>query len=135
MTDEPRKMAPGILNSTPPANSRARQSILTHNTIIVSDQSSTMQDVDDINDIGLETTDERGAVSAENKIDDFIFQISHEASDTSRELQMITDAMLPNESLNFHERDGTFDWVMSGPYLDQFGVIEDRIIELMALGT
>ncbi|OAA68003.1 Zn(2)-C6 fungal-type DNA-binding domain protein [Niveomyces insectorum RCEF 264] len=136
LTDEPRKMAPGVLNSTPPANSRARQSILTHNTIIVSDRSSVMQDVDDIDDISLETADERGAVSAEDKIANFISRITNEAGDdTGRELQTITDALLAdNQSLGFQDRDGTFDWVMGGPYLDQFGLTEDRITEFLAQG-
>lgn len=125
-------MTPEALKGFKPGNSRARLSILTHNSIIVSDQGSTAQGADDIEDLGLDDAESRGPVSEEDNIARFISQVSHEASVTSNRLSMMMEPFVPSaESLNFYGLDGTFDWSARGTDMDKFGNIEDWISELL----
>jgi hypothetical protein len=128
-------MTSEALKGFKPANSRARLSILTHNSIIISDQGSTAQGEDDIGDLGLGDAESRGPVSAEENIAGFISQISREVRVTSSQLPMMMDPFVPSENLNFYELDRAFDWSTRGPGMDQFGDIEDWISELLHLGA
>ena len=128
-------MTPEALKGFKPANSRARLSILTHNSIIVSDQGSTAQAADDIGDLGLDDAESRGPVSAEENIAGFISQISREVRVTSSQLPMIMDPFVPAENLNFYELDSSFSWSAREPGMDQFGHIEDWISELLQQGA
>lgn len=127
-------MTPATLKGFKPANSRARLSILTHNSIIISDQGSTAQAADDIGDLDLGDASSRGPVSAEDEnIAGFISQISREVEPSSP-LPMMMDPFVPSLSLNFYEVDGVFNWPSREPDLDQFGHIEDWISELLQQG-
>ncbi|GAB1210770.1 hypothetical protein APSETT445_009568 [Aspergillus pseudonomiae] len=78
LAGEPKNMTPDALREFKPASLRARLSILTHNSIIISDQGSTAQGTDDIGDLGLENANSRESGPAEENLAGFISQISSE---------------------------------------------------------
>ncbi|OJJ32253.1 hypothetical protein ASPWEDRAFT_175548 [Aspergillus wentii DTO 134E9] len=131
LTDEPKNMTPDALREFKPASSRARLSILTHNSIIISDQGSTAQAADDIGDLGLENADSREPGPAEENIAGFIAQMSREIGATSSQLPITIHPFLPSETVGSCALDGSFNEPTIGPDMDQFGHIDDFILDLM----
>lgn len=131
LTDEPKGMTPEALRGFKPANSRARLSILTHNSIIVSDQGSTAQGTDDIGDLGLGGADPRGPVSAEEDIAGFISQMSCELGSASSQLPITIDPFITPEAVDSCIVDGTLSGSAIGLGMDQFGQIDDCILDLL----
>lgn len=122
---------PEALREFKPANSRVRLSILTHNSIIINDQGSTAQAADDIGDLGLEDADSRRPVSAEEDIAGFISQISCEVGGVGNQLPITINPFIPPETIGSCVLDGSFNVPMIGPGMDQFGHIEDCILDLL----
>jgi hypothetical protein len=124
-------MMPEALREFKPANSRARLSILTHNSIIISEQGSTAQAADDIGDLGLEGADSRGPVSAEENLAGFISQISGEIGAAGNQLPLPINPFILPDPIGSCVLDGSFNEPMIGPGMDQFGHIEDCILDLL----
>jgi hypothetical protein len=124
-------MAPEALREFKPANSRARLSILTHNSIIISEQGSTAQAADDIGDLGLEDAGFQGPVSAEANISGFISQISPEVGTTGTQLPIPMNPFILSDPIGSCVLDGSVVEPMIGLGMDQFGHIEDCILDLL----
>lgn len=122
---------PEALREFKPANSRARLSILTHNSIIISEQGSTARAADDIGDLGLEGADSRAPVSAEENIAGFISQLSHEVGAAGDQLPITINPFILPDPIGSCILDGSFNEPMIGPGMDQFGHIEDCILDLL----
>ncbi|OKP14844.1 hypothetical protein PENSUB_5908 [Penicillium subrubescens] len=131
LTDEPKSMAPEALREFKPANSRARLSILTHNSIIISEQGSTAQAADDIGDLGLEDAGFQGPVSAEANISGFISQISPEVGTTGTQLPIPMNPFILSDPIGSCVLDGSVVEPIIGLGMDQFGHIEDCILDLL----
>lgn len=131
LTDEPKNMAPLALREFKPANSRARLSILTHNSIIVSDQGSTARATDDIGDLGLEGAGTRGPASTEESIAGFISQVSREIGAGTSQVPIMMDPFMPSYNVNSYAPDDIFDSPAGRPGMGQLGHIDDWIFDLL----
>ncbi|KAI2915207.1 hypothetical protein CBS147320_10045 [Aspergillus niger] len=131
LTDEPKNMTPETLREFKPANSRARLSILTHNSILISEHGSTVQAADDIEDLGLEDADPRGPVSADQNIAGCISQISREVGAASSQLPITINPFIPAETVNACALDSSLGGSMLGLGMDQIEHIDDCIMDLL----
>ncbi|KNG83811.1 hypothetical protein ANOM_008001, partial [Aspergillus nomiae NRRL 13137] len=109
----------------------ARLSILTHNSIIISDQGSTAQGTDDIGDLGLDNANSRESGPAEENLAGFIAQISSEVGGAGCELPITINPFLHLEAVGSSLLDGSFNQPMIGSDMAQIGHIEDCILELL----
>ncbi|OQU99385.1 Fungal specific transcription factor domain-containing protein [Cladophialophora immunda] len=154
LTDEPAKMGPAAMKGFKATNPRARQSILTHNTIIVNEEGSFARGTEDIGDLGLEEDPATAGVRAapgpgagagavagagpedEESLTSFISQISREerAAPVDGQLALMLDPLLPPDDLaayEFGRFGGAFDLSGEGGDLESFGHVEDWISELL----
>ena len=127
-------MPPETLREFKPANFRARLSILTHNSILISEHGSTVQAADDINDLGLEDADSRGPVSAEESIAGCISQISREVGAATSQLPITINPFIAAETVNGCVVDSSLDGSMLGLGMEQIGHIDDYIMDLLRQG-
>lgn len=116
------------------ADSRARLSILTHNSILISEHGSTVQAADDIEDLGLEDADSRGPVSAEESIAGCISQISREVGAATSQLPITINPFIAAETVNGCVVDSSIDASMLGLGMEQIGHIDDCIMDLLRQG-
>ncbi|GAB1200328.1 hypothetical protein APSETT444_009698 [Aspergillus pseudonomiae] len=131
LAGEPKNMTPDALREFKPASLRARLSILTHNSIIISDQGSTAQGTDDIGDLGLENANSRESGPAEENLAGFISQISSEVGVAGSELPITINPFLHLEAVGSCLLDGSLNQPIIGSDMDQIGHIEDCILELL----
>ncbi|KAK6366036.1 uncharacterized protein PV06_04489 [Exophiala oligosperma] len=134
LTDEPKNMSPAALKGFKTSNPRARLSILTHNTIIVSEEGSFARGAEDIGDLGLDDPETRDSNLEEEGIAAFIAQISRECREMHGQLPVMLEPFLPSENLNYYDFGGGFDADNEAATLDSMGHIEDWISELLQQG-
>lgn len=113
-------------------NSRARLSILAHNTILVSEEGSWARVSEDIGDLGLNEGTSRGvALDHEENIAGFMSRISREGRTMTNQLPVMMDPFLPSENLDYYDLSGDFQLPTAAPMIDSFGNIEDWISQLL----
>ncbi|GFN17151.1 hypothetical protein AtubIFM54640_005672 [Aspergillus tubingensis] len=134
LTDELKNMPPETLREFKPANSRARLSILTHNSILINEHGSTVQAADDIEDLGLEDADSRGPVSAEESIAGCISQISRGVGAATSQLPITINPFITAETINGGVVNSSLDGSMLGLGMGQIGHIDDYIMDLLRQG-
>ncbi|KIW10893.1 hypothetical protein PV08_10192 [Exophiala spinifera] len=131
LTDEPKNMSPAALRGFKMANPRARLSILTHNTIIVSEEGCFARGAEDIGDLGLDDPGTRESNLEEDSIAAFITQISRECREMNGQLPVMLDPFLPSENLDYYDFGGGFDVANEVTNVNSMGHIEDWISELL----